>query len=401
MKQPAVFGSLGSHYTWQTVRTALQCFFQPDDTALEQLTKTLHLEHAGDVYLTYKGRDAVEIALRCLGVSVGDLVMTQAFACSSVEEAIVRVGARPLYVDLQQGALAPAVDTLQAVYQRHVDNGDNVAVIKALLVQGTLGTATNWRTMIDWANSNKIVVIADLAQALGADVQGADAVIYSAGRDKVWDAVSGGAACVLHPRTTFQFAAQNTIGASVSWRVLRYPLLTWLIRKSYDWQIGKVLHRMAVRLGWMQSPIISEFGQPMQPSAALASFMLHQWQAIPEKVSHARTIAQLYHAQLAQFSPFQSQDLEHGSCLRYPVLVDNVEQVVSKLKQQNIHIADRWYRAPVDSGAIQFASEYRVGSCPVAERYARHLINLPTHQRIDAATAERIVALVQPHGEDC
>jgi len=76
------------------------------------------------------------------------------------------------------------------------------------------------------------------------------------------------------------------------------------------------------------------------------------------------------------------------------VYVENPRNIIEKLQEFGIYIADRWYRKPVDSGSFPYKSSYEPGSCPNAEIIANHCINLPTHQLINLKIAKQIAELV-------
>src|SRR5258708_9097790 len=89
-------------------------------------------------FLFYKGRDAIEFALRVLEIGKEDVVLTQAFTCHAIEEAIVRAGTVPTFVDLAEGEMNPSVQTIQnAVKEKKID------IPKALIIQHTLGVPAN------------------------------------------------------------------------------------------------------------------------------------------------------------------------------------------------------------------------------------------------------------------
>jgi len=57
-------------------------------------------------------------------------------------------------------------------------------------------------------------------------------------------------------------------------------------------------------------------------------------------------------------------------------------------------LADRWYRAPVDSGSLARPTVYQTGSCPNAEAVAKKIVNLPTHINVEIKDAQRICRLI-------
>ena len=76
-----------------------------------------------------------------------------------------------------------------------------------------------------------------------------------------------------------------------------------------------------------------------------------------------------------------------------------MKSLLNFLAKHQIYLFDRWYKKPVDSGSLKFSSNYQSSSCPQAEKLTQTIINLPTHQNISLADAEKIVKLVNDWSE--
>ena len=115
-----IFNSLGSNYSWNFVRLALKNIFFCDKSAQARLISRLNEKFHGQTFLFYKGRDAIEFSLRAYGIGSipEDTVLTQAFSCHAIEEAIIKAGAKPFFVDLKDGQLNPSLDTVQYAFRR-------------------------------------------------------------------------------------------------------------------------------------------------------------------------------------------------------------------------------------------------------------------------------------------
>ena len=64
------------------------------------------------------GTDAVELALRALGVGAGDAVVTPAFSFVAAAEAVAATGARPVFCDVDASTLNVGIETAQEAVAR-------------------------------------------------------------------------------------------------------------------------------------------------------------------------------------------------------------------------------------------------------------------------------------------
>lgn len=80
------------------------------------------------------------------------------------------------------------------------------------------------------------------------------------------------------------------------------------------------------------------------------------------------------------------------SLIRYPLAVENREELLEKAKKQNIFLG-KWYDHPVSPKDLNLSRvEYRLGSCPRAEEVCQKIINLPTN--ISIGEANKIIKIL-------
>jgi dTDP-4-amino-4,6-dideoxygalactose transaminase len=389
-----IFNSLGSNYDFHYAYLALSQLWTKTDRRPELITK-LQQQFDGQVQLFYKGRDAIEYILRAYGIGQGDQVITQAFACFAIEEGITRAGARPVYADITADSLNPDVKTLTAALKK-------APRAKAVLIQHTLGIPAPIVLIKKWCKENNLLLFEDLAQSLGGlnevgEPLGtqADAIILSFGRDKIIDAVSGGAT-ILKTKAVYQNSVNSTIDHHLDRHIIVkdmcYPLITWLIRHTHSFGLGQIIFQLAKKIHWLTSPIASPTEQMTILPAEYAPLVLLQLQQLSTAIKNRRKTAHRY----AQSLPLMNKELiDRAANLRVALLVEQPDQLAKYLTTQGIYLTDRWYRQPVDSGSLNCHSEYVPHSCPQAETASQHIINLPTHQGITELDLTKIIQAIQ------
>ena len=100
---------------------------------------------------------------------------------------------------------------------------------------------------------------------------------------------------------------------------------------------------------------------------------------------HRQKIAEIYRQSLP--SSVQFDHVDGSIYLRFPIRVNDPAGLISYLKQYGIYLADRWYDAPVAPARSLKLTNYQKGQCPVAERVASQMVNLPTHVNINEEQA--------------
>ncbi len=125
------------------------------------------------------GTDALLLALMALGVGVGDEIFTSPFTFFATAGTIARLGARPVFCDidpvsfnLSPRALAEFIDRHCSVQGGHLINGATGGRIKGLMPVHLYGQAADMDPLMAVARQYGLKVIEDAAQAIGTEYRG-------------------------------------------------------------------------------------------------------------------------------------------------------------------------------------------------------------------------------------
>ena len=127
------------------------------------------------------GTDALLLSLKALGVGRGDAVITTPFTFFATAGAIVNLGARPIFVDIEPTGFEMDPDALSMFLTREceyvpasnatVHKASNLTV-KAVLPVHLYGQCADMDKILAISNSFNLPVVEDACQAIGASYKG-------------------------------------------------------------------------------------------------------------------------------------------------------------------------------------------------------------------------------------
>lgn len=109
------------------------------------------------------GTDALELSLAALGIGPGDEVITTPFTFGATTEVIVRLGARPVYVDIDPDTYNIDVSAIERAITGRT---------RALLPVDLFGQMTDREALWRIAQEHNLYLVNDSAQAIGAQQNG-------------------------------------------------------------------------------------------------------------------------------------------------------------------------------------------------------------------------------------
>lgn len=110
---------------------------------------------------TTSGTTALEVALRALNIGVGDTVLTTPFSFIASTNAIVYVGATPIFADIDETTFNISPDSIEKALAQHPET-------KALLIVHLFGQPCDMDAIQKIAKDRGLLLIEDCAQSHGA-----------------------------------------------------------------------------------------------------------------------------------------------------------------------------------------------------------------------------------------
>jgi len=125
------------------------------------------------------GTDALLISLMAAGIETDDLVITSPYTFFATAGSIARVGARPLFVDIDGQTYN--MDTIKLEMKISSLSKRQVSRLRAIMPVHLFGQCAEMGPILDIAKEYNLTVIEDAAQALGSEYKFGDGSVKRAG----------------------------------------------------------------------------------------------------------------------------------------------------------------------------------------------------------------------------
>jgi len=301
--------------------------------------------------------DALRLALMALDVGPGDAVITTPLTFVASAEAIVRVGATPVFVDVEDDGfnLCPRRVAEMARTFRGPER------LKAILVVHLFGACADMKGLLAVAGEHGLRVVEDAAQAIGATRDGTRAGAF------------GDVGC-------FSFFPSKTLGAWGDGGALITDDAAIAARVRRLRQHGVVNGR------------VMEIGENSRLDALQAAVLSVKLRHLDAWCQKRREVAERYRALRGEVTlPFRA---EAGDTFNpFVVRTRDRDRVLGALRDQGIE-ARKYYDRILPEEPAFTARPHRRGDLSNAERAARELLALPLYPELTEEDQATVIEAV-------
>lgn len=379
------------------------------------LRRYLSNHYKGEAILCKNGRSALALALKAY-FEPGDMILINGFTCYAVYEAVRAAKLVPVFVDVTKRDLNFDIDALEDVlstgdrtwgspmgHSRDMEEDARTgpvdsalsshdgrersgprkdwSCVRGIIIQNTFGNPTDIKSIERFAKKHNLTIVEDLAHSAGikykdgreAGTVGA-AAVWSWGKDKSIDTISGGAVVLRDPCKHEIKAPSKAPRPSDHLRARFYPTFGAICRGLSYLRLGGIVMRGLVKIHWVERSADSKLDFERRPSKFEAKLALEQMKRFRRNGEPP---------------------------IRDFCYVHNRAEVLKKLQKKGYYFAGFWYEKPISPERYYKKVHFPEDECPNAIWAAEHIINLPNYYtRRDLTLAQKIIKEYLEESED-
>jgi len=301
------------------------------------------------------GTDALYLALRALNIGDGDEVITSSFTFIATGEVITRVGATPVFVDIE----AETFNCDPALIESAITERT-----KAIMPVHLYGHAVDMDCLMDIAKRHGLYVIEDCAQATGARWQGQRVGSF------------GDVGC-------FSFFPTKNLGGCGDGGAVT----------TNNIDLAKSI-RMLKEHGSIERYRHEEIGLNSRLDAIQAAILRIKLSHLDQWNENRRAIAQAYNHLLEHIPGLSLPQDKSGQghiWNQYTIRVDKGERDRLREELEKKDISSMvYYPIPLHLQPVYQNLGYRLGDLPISEKISKQVLSLPMFPNLSSEEQERI-----------
>ncbi len=304
------------------------------------------------------GTDALELAYRAVGVGPGNEVIMPANTFIATAEAVSRIGAVPVFVDVDEEHLLIDPDAVESAITERT---------RVIAPVHLFGQTAPVERILPIANKHGVVVVEDAAQSQGAS------------------SAAGRAGALARAAATSFYPGKNLGAAGDAGAVM-----------TDDAEIAAYIRNVAAH-GSSTKYVHDHIGMNARLDAIQAAVLRAKLRRLDGWNAARRAVADRYATLLADIDGVRLPTVRQGNAdvwHLYVVRVDERERVMARLAEAGIGVGIH-YPTPVHLTEAYAGLGYERGSFPVAEAAADSILSLPMFPHLAEAQQERVVVVLR------
>jgi dTDP-4-amino-4,6-dideoxygalactose transaminase len=312
---------------------------------------------SGPAFGVNTGTDALVMGLLALGTGPGDEIVTTGFTFIATAESILRVGAKPVFADVDPATLSITAATVEPVLTPRT---------RAILLVEIYGHCAGLDEIVALCRDRRIALVEDSCQAIGSKWRG-----------RRLGSIGDVGTFSFYP--TKNLAALGDAGAVTANRVELAPRIDALRHHGVDSSGRYATLGYSSRLGDLQ-----------------AAFLRARLGELEAENERRRAIAARYDAAFAPlFRTLSIPPEVLSNRHQYALLLPGRDALRAHLQDNGVETAT-YYDVPCH---LEPAIGLAPGSLPVTEQACREVVNLPIRASLADREVDRIIELVVGFGK--
>ena len=341
------------------------------------------------LFFYWKGRVALYALLKAMDVQPNDEIILPAYTCVVVPNAILYLGAKPVYVDISRKTFNMDVNKVESAITSRT---------KVIICQNTYGLSSDLEKLVEIARRHHLFTLEDCTHGFGGQYNGkpngsfCDTAFFSTQWNKPFSTGIGGFSVTRNVGIARQLElleqelVQPSFKELVNLKVL-YWVRRYLLTERTYWSLVSLYRFLSKHNIVVGSSSGEEITSTRIPEGYFKAFSQIQAKEGMRNIAQLPDLLKVRKQNARRYSDFL---MKHGktvvaddlvanhSFLKYPLLVKDRGQFMHRAEDSKIELGD-WFTSPLHPVEGDLTPWYfEPERYPVATEIARHVVNLPT-----------------------
>ena len=298
------------------------------------------------------GTSAIEVGLKALGIKSGDEVITTSFTWVSTSEAIVNVGAKPIFIDIKKDNFLIDENLIEKKISKKT---------KAILTVSLFGSPVNIQKISKIAKKYGLYLIDDGAQSFGSKI----------GKKSICDFVN------LYTTSFFPTKILGCFGDGGA---------IFTNNKQLDEKFKSISNHGKL------NGRFKFIGNNFRFDTIQAVVLKEKIKDLKQNISHRRRIAYAYKKNLSKKIHHQIHDRDHVFNY-YSILLNNRKKILKILKKNKIS-TKIYYEKPIHKEIVYKKYFNKKTFLPITEEISKKILSLPIYPGLKSAQIKFICNII-------